>query len=110
MKNTLVGIAVGLLVGAAVAPASADHGADFRTLSRKVNSLQKQVNTLKLKTADMNTEGFYLGAIVGNQVLGTCPTGSTAVWETLGNEVTMIDDCVTAQTTQARQLRARFDR
>ena len=110
MKNTLVGIAMGLLVGAAVAPASAHHGSDLRNITEKVNKLQNKVNTLQQKTSAMDTDGFYYGPVVGNQVIGLCATATTAVWEPAVEDITMIDDCIAAQSSQAKQLRKSIDR
>ena len=107
MKNTLVGIAAGLLIGASIAPAGAHHGSDLQNLKQKVNRLQNKVSVLGQKTQNMDRDGFYLGPVLGNQVIGVCAAGSTAVWEPVIEDITMIDDCL---TVQRRGLRASFDR
>lgn len=94
MKNTLVGIAAGLLIGASIAPAAAHHGDDLRKLKRQVSVLQK-------KTKYMDRDGFYLGPVVGSQVLSACSSGEAAMWIPAFETYTWIDDCLGTSRQQA---------
>jgi hypothetical protein len=46
MKKTLVGMIVGLMIGAAIAPATAHHAPNFRSLNRRVSDLESQLELL----------------------------------------------------------------
>ena len=80
MKRTIAALVMGLVMGAllmALVPASADHGADFRRL-------KKRVATLEDKAQLLGHTGRYRGFINTAQVVasaaGQCANGSDAVW------------------------------
>lgn len=106
MKEKIALLLAGLVAGALIAslvPAQAHHGADLRTLNRKVRRLQAKAQL-------MNSDGLYFGPVIGQQVLSLCADGSTATWEQVpvagAEELRYLYDC-TDEVSNRGQLRDR---
>lgn len=108
MKEKIALLLAGLVAGSLIAvfiPAQAHHGADFRTLNRKVRQLQA-------KTQALETDGIYYGPVFGWQVVSQCADGTNAVWEQIPvaglEDFRYLYDCPPEDASRAqlrRQLR-----
>ncbi len=100
MRQKIGLVVAGLVAGAvlmAVLPVQAHHGADFKTLKAQITKLKARTATLEGQTQQLDAEGFYLGGIVGQQVVSGCPAGATATWEQIpvagAEDFRWLDDC-----------------
>lgn len=106
----LVGLLAGVLIATSV-PVGAHHRRSATRLANRVERLENQIATLQNKTFFMDSDGFYMGPVFGEQVLGFCQAGTAATWEVTAftPDAVWIDDCFVGQQ-QRDQLLQDFSR